>query len=100
MEHYILLGLLLAAITPALTGSIKMWMAEHAATPLGKLAAALSPAVYATIGWLVDTLLMGADPLSPEGKAALLTALIGALGGAKARDLVKYGKQSVMKEAA
>ena len=83
-QHLIVMGLLLAILTPTITAAIKKYAKNI------KALSALMPVILTAIAWMVDSLVSGVSPLGPEGMEVLIAALSGSLAGAKARDVVKH----------
>ena len=89
-QHLIILGLVLAGLTPAITAAVKKWILNNPAL------SSLMPAILTAIAWFGDSLIMGISPFGEAGLAMLVAALTGSLAGAKGRDVYKH----TMKKAA
>ena len=89
-QHLIVMGLILAILTPTMTAAIKKYAKNI------KALSALMPVILTAIAWMGDSLISGVPPMGPEGMELLIAYLSGSLVGAKARDVVKY----TMKQAA
>jgi hypothetical protein len=82
---YILLGLILVALTPIITAAVKKYAINN------KALSAVMPLILTAVVWLGDALLTGINPFSDPGMMdGLLVLLAGSLSGAKVRDVYKH----------
>jgi len=84
VQHLVVLGLILAILTPTLTAAIKKYAVNS------KVLSALMPVIFTAIAWMGGSLVSGMSPFGPEGMEVLIAALSGSLGGAKLRDVFKH----------
>lgn len=84
MTTYLILGIILAALTPTITAAVKKYAINN------KALSSLMPLVLTAIMWLGDALIAGMNPFSDAAMGGLVVLLAGALSGAKGRDIYKY----------
>lgn len=84
-QHLIILGLALAAATPAIIAFLKVKVVNNPAL------SAVMPFALTAITWVGDALISGVNPFGEAGLSMLIAALSGSLVGAKGRDVWKYG---------
>lgn len=86
---YIILGLILVALTPIIIAAVKKYAVNN------KILSALMPLILTSVVWVGDTLIAGIGLGSDAALEGLVILLAGSLAGAKGRDIFKHTLKKV-----